>query len=73
MDFLPDFELLRFWKHTVTSDECLAGQGSVPKGQLCPACDTTDPMSLMAGWKSGVEEHCLSVQEGHRSQQLQLS
>lgn len=32
MDFLPDFELLSFWKHTATSEECLKRAGSCSKG-----------------------------------------
>lgn len=37
MDFLPDFELLRFWKHTVTSDECLTRPGFCSKGTALPS------------------------------------
>ena len=73
MDFLPDFELLSFWKHTATSEECLKRAGSCSRG-TCSACDTTDPMSLKAGWESRWKGHIyLSVQKRHKSQQLQLS
>lgn len=38
IDFLPDFELLSFWKHTAASEECLKGpefssRGTAPLGR----------------------------------------
>lgn len=45
IDSLPDFELLSLWKHRATSEEHQKRPEFCSQRQLCPACDTADPVS----------------------------